>query len=63
MTSFGLRAVSRLVVTAFDPACVATSGQEAVDVGAFTENSREIVGSGNDQSPEFAVKAPLKALL
>ena len=34
------------MVTAFDPACVATGGQEAVDVGAFTENSREIVGSG-----------------
>ena len=33
------------MVTAFDPACVATGGQEAVDVGAFTENSREIVGS------------------
>ena len=46
-------------MTAFDPACVATSGQEAVDVGAFTENSREIVGSGNEPPyPRVAAREP-----
>ena len=49
------------MVTAFDPACVATGGQEAVDVGAFTENSREIEGSCHEPAHDVS-RACLKGL-